>query len=522
MIRQATQKPHEARGKSGRPRGARGSLGRPRGARGNAALAAALLLMPMALLAGMGIDFGRAWLAQDRLHQAVDAAALAGARVLGSRDPAIDARMFFDANFATPDGLTVVDLRIVPSADGQTLEVMAAGTMRTSFLGLAGDQWKTLPITANATARRTTLGMELALVLDVTGSMAGNAITQMKLAASDLVQILFGNQSSLETLFVSVVPYSSAVNLGANRAGWLDGGASALAGFGGLHWRGCVEARTGGEDMTDTPPGEAPFRPFHYPSTRAQTATRAWGTKANGDPVFGDADWGTMPVITSGEAPDPDDVNTVNPKQSFTNANNRKGPNVGCGQPVAGLTNDRDAILDIIGSLQPAFRGGTMGNTGLQAGWMTLSPRWRGLWGTSPWGTTTPAGLPLDYPDRRAFMTKVIVMMTDGANGWFDYGRPPAQDYTAYGRLPEGRLGTTNAGQATNQINARMLTMCDRIKASGIIVYTITLGTTPANQALYRQCASGPGYYFHAPSASALRGAFREIGSQLGNLRLER
>lgn len=31
----------------------------------------------------------------------------------------------------------------------------------------------------------------------------------------------------------------------------------------------------------------------------------------------------------------------------------------------------------------------------------------------------------------------------------------------------------------------------------------------------------GPGNYFHDPTASALRGAFREIGTQLGNLRLE-
>jgi hypothetical protein len=195
--------------------------------------------------------------------------------------------------------------------------------------------------------------------------------------------------------------------------------------------------------------------------------------------------------------------------------------NVGCGQPVAGLSNDRDRILSIIGALQPTNRGGTMGNVGLQAGWFTLSPRWRGLWGTSPWGTVTPPGLPLDYPGPRDFMTKVIVMMTDGDNNWFDYGRPPAHDYTAYGRLGEGRLGTTNGGTARTRIDDRMLTLCTNIKARGIRVYTITLGTSTATRSLYQQCATGPGYYFHAPTASDLRAAFREIGTQLGNLRLE-
>jgi hypothetical protein len=116
----------------------------------------------------------------------------------------------------------------------------------------------------------------------------------------------------------------------------------------------------------------------------------------------------------------------------------------------------------------------------------------------------------------------VIVMMTDGDNVWFDYGRPPAFDYTGYGRLPDGRLGTTNGSNANSRINDRMLNLCNAIKAQGIRIYTITLGTSTATRSLYQQCASGPGHYFHAPTASDLRGAFREIGSQLGNLRLER
>lgn len=490
---------------------------------GNVALGAALMLMPLALLAGLGVDFGRAWMAQDRLGQAVDSAALAGARVLGTRDPTIDARMFFNANFSQSGGVSVDSFQVSPSPDGQTLEIVASGRIGTTFLQLAGSRWKTLPIAASATGRRTTMGMELALVLDVTGSMAGTGMTQMRLAAADLVGILFGNRSNLDTLFVSVVPYSSAVNLGPDRSAWLQGGPAALAAYAPFRWRGCIEARQGGEDQTDTPPAIAPFQPFLYASTRSRTAAREFGfnTPRNG-PVFGDADWGTTPTITSNEVADPDDTDTLDPRQSRTSANNRKGPNVGCGQPVAGLTNDRRALEDIIASLQFTSRGGTMGNVGLQAGWMTLSPRWRGLWGTSAWGTVTPPGLPLDYPGPRDFMVKVIVMMTDGDNLWFDYSRPPAADYTAYGRLSEGRLGTTNAATATTRINQRMTTLCNNIKAQGIRIYTITLGTSNATRALYESCATGPGYYFHAPTAADLRTAFREIGTQLGNLRLER
>lgn len=491
--------------------------------RGNIALAGALMLLPLSLMAGIAIDFGRAYVAQDHLAQSVDAAALAAARQLGARDPAPEARQYFNANLGTRSDIVIDQLQIAPAADDQTLTVTASGRLRTSFLALAGARWANLPIQASARARRTTMGMELAMVLDVTGSMAGTAMSQMRLAATDLLNILYGNRASLDTLYVAVVPYTNAVNFGPAKTGWLQGGSGAVTGFAPFRWRGCVAARDGGEDQTDTPPDSAPFHPFLHPSTRAQTAAQqfGWSTSNNG-PVFGDGDWGLTPAITSRETPDPDDGDSQDPAQMWTTANNRKGPNVGCGQPMAGLSNDRAALVNIVSRLQPSSRGGTMGNLGLQAGWMALSPRWRGLWGTSHWGTVTPPGLPLDYPGPRDFMVKVIVMMTDGDNNWFDHSRPPASDYTGYGRVSDNRLGTTNINTAKTRINDRMTILCSNIKARGITIYTITLGTAPATQDLYRRCATTPGHYFHAPSATDLRGAFQQIGSQLSNLRLER
>jgi len=439
---------------------------------GSVALAGALMILPLSLLAGIGIDFGRAYIAQAQIAQAVDAAALAGARVLGVRDPTADAQMYFNANLHLPnDQLALTSFAVVPSADGSTLSVTATGTLKTSFLGLAGAKWQTLPIAATATSKRTTLGMELALVLDVTGSMAGNGgMAALKPAALDLLSILFGSKTTLDTLYVSVVPFTQNVNFGFDRTSYLVGGKLDTTLYAPFHWRGCVEARRNGEDQTDTPPAEAPFTPYLYPSTRAQTAAGAFGVdatyKAN---KFGDADWGSSPSIISSEKPDADDPDMTDPALAYTNANERKGPNVGCGQPIAGLTNDRAALTRIINALQPTNRGGTMGNLGMQAGWMTLSPRWRGLWGTSRWGTTTPGGLPLDYPTPRGFMQKVIVIMTDGQNEWYDYKRPPVYDYTGYGRLSDGRLGKTNAA-ATVEINNRMSIMCERIKAAGIKV----------------------------------------------------
>ena len=59
----------------------------------------------------------------------------------------------------------------------------------------------------------------------------------------------------------------------------------------------------------------------------------------------------------------------------------------------------------------PVYRGGTIINLGLQAGWWTLSPNWQGLWGDP--------NMPLAY--NTPYMKKVIVLMTDGNNEWYDW-----------------------------------------------------------------------------------------------------
>ncbi|WP_017667756.1 pilus assembly protein TadG-related protein [Sandarakinorhabdus sp. AAP62] len=495
--------------------------GRQKARRGSIALAGALMLLPLSLLAGMAIDFGRAWAAQDQLAQAVDAAALAGVRQLGAGDHDREARQFFTANMANVDDVTVSSLSIAPAADNQTLTVSASAGIATTFLALAGDDWQQLTISATARARRSTMAMELALVLDVSGEMVGTPISSLRQSATELINILFGSKTVHDSLFVAVVPYAATVNFGPNRSSWLQGGAA--TGFAPFRWRGCVEARPGGEDQTDTPPASAPFEPFRYPSTRAQTAVGAFGVdRKSGNPVFGDADWGTSPAIISSETPDPDDSDSQDPAQMWTDGTARKGPNVGCGQPIAGLSNDKTALLRIVSLLQATSRGGTMGHLGLQAGWMTISPRWRGLWGSNVWGTTTPAGLPLDYRPPGEGMAKVIVLMTSGETNWFDHSRPPSFDYTAFGRVAEDRLGTRSGNATPPRLNDRFASLCEAIKARGITIYTIMLGRNRGGQNLYRQCATSSAHAFYAPDASQLRASFTEIGGQLANVRLER
>ena len=490
-----------------------------RARRGNAALFSALMMMPMALLAGIGIDFGRTYVAQSRLSQAVDAAALAGGRKLSVSDTSVDARAYFDANFAaSSEGVTITSFTSTPIDNNNLLKVTAKGNISTTFLKLAG--WSDLPIAATATARRTTLGMELALVLDVTGSMDGDPINQLRTAATSLVNILFGDKTSIETLYVSVVPFTASVNFGNTRAAWMTGGTVDATKYAPHVWRGCTEARAAPEDESDTPPvigpnfaGPAkPFTPFLYKSTLGDPDTKLTDNR-----------WGPAPDA-------PNDTNNPSAKTAFTASNTVTGPNLGCGQPMAGLDNNRDRIKQIIADLKTSHRNGTIIPVGLQAGWMTLSPKWRGLWKTHPWhGTPTPDGFPLDY--NTPYMQKVLLLITDGTNNWYhdqnSTGVKSSQpDYTAYGRINDKRLGAsiTTIAKAKTELDLRLARMCTTIKSKNIIIYAITTGSgvDASTKTLFSNCATSPQYYYDAPSASQLNTIFTQIGSQLSNLRLEK
>jgi hypothetical protein len=97
----------------------------------------------------------------------------------------------------------------------------------------------------------------------------------------------------------------------------------------------------------------------------------------------------------------------------------------------------------------------------------------------------------------------------------------PGADYTAYGRLNEGRLGTTSNSGANGVINDRMLELCAAMKAQDIIMYTITFQVSnTTTQNLYRSCATDDDHYFNSPTNSQLQEAFEQIADELSNLRI--
>ncbi len=156
-----------------------------------------------------------------------------------------------------------------------TMSLEADGLLPTTFMNVLGISQ--VPVSTTSQATRQVTGLELAMVLDNTGSMAGWPIQSVIASATDLVNVLYNNGTvdTLPNLYVSVVPFSAEVDIGSNNTGWLKAGSNTTGAYMNTTWMGCVMARydtvdpaTGlTNDFTDVPPGSAPFTPFLYPST---------------------------------------------------------------------------------------------------------------------------------------------------------------------------------------------------------------------------------------------------------------
>lgn len=452
--------------------------------RGNILVTFAFASVTLLGFMGISTDSALGFLVNARMSKALDAAGLAAGRSALSEDITAEARIFFDANF--PDAFlqsNVTEFTVTPNSSNSLITLTAGATMPTKFMQLFGIE--TINVSARTVISRQTRGMELALVMDNTGSMrSGGKMDAMKAAAQDLLNILYAGNETIDNFWVSLIPYTATVNIGASHTAWLEPGDTYATAFNPTSWKGCVEARTAPFDQDDSLPVTNPFKSFLY-----------------------DADVDNVWV-----AGVPASVDESNGAQ-----NNGTGPNLGCGPAVTPLTAEYSTLTTAVAEMLPWHRGGTTGNLGLVWGWRTVSPDWLGLWGNpvSPVAYDTP------------LIDKVVVILTDGQNQFYDWPShgptgdgPLGSDETAYGRLNEFGFATLNDARA--EIDTRFTNICTQMKAEGILLYTITFGSTPngATQTLYSNCATLPANYFHAPSNAALATAFNAIAEQLSNLRI--
>ena len=429
--------------------------------------------------AGMSLDYSQAYLVKQRLAQALDAAALAGAAA--STDGAeIEQRVldFFHANYP-PEKLGI---EYTPTVQVIGDEVIVGGSARyeTTFLRVIGVNY--IDVTAETTVVREVQGIEVVLVMDNTGSMnTNNNISALRSAASNFVYIMYGidpedgelaDPSALDNMAtrdrdyikIGLVPYSTSVNVGPYGLGEDRNGDYYGAAFvnnpNGLDyttsyntssdWFGCVLAHDYPDDTTDH---AGPWDMYRY------------CLDDNDDPYC----------------------------HLDSDGNVKKKPNYVCPRtPILPLSTSPSEQKDVIDTMIAS--GHTYGNYGMAWGYRVIShelPFNEGVaWNNQYW-------------------RKAIVMMTDGQNTMHSY-------YSAYGPTQDHSI---NAGD----LNNRFIDVCDNLKEDGVIIYTVTFysNVPESTKDYYRACATSEDYYHDAPGQEDLIDVFETISRELSNLHIK-
>ena len=150
---------------------------------------------------------------------------------------------------------------------------------------------------------------------------------------------------------------------------------------------------------------------------------------------------------------------------------------------VTPLTEDKTLLHDEVNALNAA--GGTAGHLGVAWAWYLIAPTWDSIFPS--------ASAPRGYND--PITIKAVILMTDG------------EFNTEY---------EISLGDSTYQ--AREL--CQRMRAEGIVIYSVAFQAPVAGQQILQQCASSPAHYFEATGSAELLDAYTSIATELNSLRL--
>ena len=450
--------------------------------RGNVATMFAIFLIPMLIAAGVGIDYARASLVRNKLHESADAGLLAAARAMSiNAEMTVEeakevAMQYFTANGGGAVGIDLDDFEFEFDEATKTFSLRVTGEFETSLLKIA--KMDSIPISIHTEAKvAAPKVLEVALVVDNTYSMTGTKITALKSAANDLVDIIL-DETNEEEVKISLVPFSQYVNVGIDRRveDWID-----------------IE-----DDYSTTE-----YRcSISYPDlTRTNCTTETRTCYRDGIPY--DCNYTTC-EYDYGEPQETCSDRTYN--YVWNGCVGSRGyplnieddqygvtqvpglANYSCPQELLPLTSDKTAIETAIEAMYP--QGETYIPSGLTWGHRVLSSRAPFTEGFSQSDDAADGG------------KKVLILMTDGANT-----KSPNYPYHSY-----------SDGVLSNQLTEEL---CNNIKDDEIEIYTIAFEVTdPTIGDILSACASAPSYYFMAMDAAALGRTFEAIGGELHALAL--
>jgi Flp pilus assembly protein TadG len=164
------------------------------------------LFLIILLVGGIGIDLMRSEMNRTRMQHTLDRAVLAAADMGQKLEPTSVVRDYF-AKSGLSDSLTYVHEDT--GLNYRVVTAKARQETKTNFMKLAGVD--TLTAAAAGRAEERIGGVEISLVLDVSGSMGWNSrLPNLKTAAKEFIDTMDANTED-GNLSISVVPYAEQV-----------------------------------------------------------------------------------------------------------------------------------------------------------------------------------------------------------------------------------------------------------------------------------------------------------------------
>ncbi len=490
---------------------------------GAVALLFGLTLIPVIAFAGGAIDYANAYRMRAKLQNALDSATLAVGREVDAGTNSGAARQIGKDVLAANLGADFpAGYAVNFSIDGTMVTGTASLNVPTYLLGVIGHNSFDVGTTSIVNVSNGTI--EVALVLDNSGSMGGSKIADLRDAAEELTEILFAAQRDTSGVSIGLVPFAGAVNVGTGNANatWMD-----TAGQSSIHfenfdrnnktrfqlfdelrnvgWAGCVEVRPSPHDVTDSAPtgGDSLFVPYFAPD---EPDERDSGKNSYVNSYLDD-DGGDC-------ATPPDDETQVQAQEKtckYTNASaslsDGKGPNYRCtSRPIMPLSENEGQVVAAIRAMRA--NGMTNIHDALMWGWRVLSS-----------GEPFTQGRSEDDATNRKFM----VVMTDGKNTHTGRNHQNMSRFSAYGFAKNGRLRspTTSDWRLERAMNTKTETSCTNAKAADITIYTIAVEVSDDDTIdMLRRCASGEGRAFSIDDSSKLNDIFKAIADEINKLRI--
>lgn len=436
-----------------------------RNERGNVAMIFAVALVPLLGFVGAAIDYSRTTSARSSMKVALDSAALMVSKDLGSNpsmsaaEISAKATNYFNALYTNGTSSPITITASYTTNTKDGSTVTLTGSGTVATDFMKMVGFPQMGINGTSTTTWGSTRMRVAIALDVTGSMnSSGKLKAMKDAAKGLIDTLSASSRMTEDVYISIIPFAQMVNVGT---------ANKNASW--LRW-----------DQL----GTCNNNNFSMSKERCSANRYTWTTSTNKSSWKGCVEDRDESYDTTKDAPS--GTSTYYPAMFYVQQGTDSCPPAILPMTSAYGNTNAQTIKTMIDGLDAS--GGTNQMIGMAWAWTMLQV------GTDPFPAPTKDS---DYK-----YTDAIILLSDGLNtGSRMYG-----DGTSY----------------EPKIDARQQILCDNIKNSGAMIYTIQVNTDgDPDSAVLKYCAN-TGNFFSTTTASGIATAFTAIGNSLNKLRVSR